>query len=674
MKQMTGFLKEKQAWQENYERLFSEKVDSKMIGHYSREICERPEVVGTEGALAGVQKSVAELKKAGLNPEVESYEVYMSYPKSISVTKTAPQFKELKVMEDLPEDTPFAKDIVPGYNAYTPSGEVEAELVYANYGRPEDFEELERRGISVKGKIVIARYGKNFRGVKAKEAEKHGAAGVLIYSDPIDDGYTKGAVYPDGPWRPADAIQRGSILYCMGFYPGDPLTPGEPSKPGVERIDPEDAASLPGIPTTPLAYGQAQYLLESMTGEEAPELWQGSLPFTYHLGPGSTKARLSLDIEYKRRPVHDIITRIPGSKYPEQTVLIGGHHDAWVYGADDNRSGWTTAMEVARVLGQMYENGWQPERTIIIAGWDGEEYGLLGSTEWAEDHRKELAQNAVAYLNMDGIAGQFFGASAVPSMNELIYAVTQKVNEPRSGFSIYDDWSTRSGGNVPHVGYLGGGSDYAGFLQHLGISSTSLGFGIGSGLYHSAYDNTDSVERFKDPGYQHHAAAAQIIGQVALRLANADVFPFKYSHYAEAIVELLQDFTNQYTLGVDVSILVDKAKNWQSAAAQLERQVENLLEEGSTQAFSKINQALMEQERDLTAPSGLPKREWFKHQIWAPGRETGYAVQPLPALAETLKNKDAEEFQKAVEVLKQSLEQATETARSPFREAPTTVE
>jgi N-acetylated-alpha-linked acidic dipeptidase len=405
-----------------------------------------------------------------------------------------------------------------------------------------------------------------------------------------------------------------------------------------------------------------------MTGEEAPESWQGGLPFTYRLGPGSTKARISLDIEFESRPVNDVIVRIPGSKQPDQTVLIGAHHDAWVYGASDNRSGWATAMEVARVLGEMYQDGWRPERTIVIAGWDGEEYGLLGSCEWVEEHRDRLIENSVAYLNMDGIAGQFFGASAVPSLNQLIYSVTRQVAEPRSGFSIYEDWSTRSGGDVPSVGYLGGGSDYTGFLQHLGISSISMGFNAPSGLYHSAYDNTDSIERFKDPGYKHHAAATRIIGQMALRLANADILPMEYSEYANAVSKLITELSDQYTMGVDLSPLADQAKIWQAASTIVEIQAENALTDGNQSSddkdLSSINKALMQQERDLTQPVGLPGRKWFKHQIWAPGLNTGYAVQPMPALAEAIKAGDKEALQKAADVLMKSLESATQTAQS----------
>lgn len=662
---ITGFAKEKVDWQHRFEQVFCEEVNPEQIANNSRHMSEKVPHVGTDGNAASLSYELRQLRNAGLEPKVETYDVYMSIPKKISVTQTAPQKKELPVMEEVLSSS---TNNLLGYNAYSPSGTVEAELVYANYARPEDFEELARKGISVKDKIVIARYGQNFRGVKPDQAAKHGAIGMLIYSDPIDDGYTRGAVYPEGPWRPSDAIQRGSILYIYR-YPGDPLTPGQPSKPGVERIKPQEAASLPTIPTTPLSYGAVRSLLETMTGEEAPDAWQGGLPFTYHLGPGPTKVRISLDIDYERRPVNNVIVRIPGSKYPEQTVVIGGHRDTWVYGASDNISGWVTAMEVARVLGKMYQQGWQPERSIVIAGWDGEEYGLLGSTEWVEEKREELTKNAVAYLNLDGVDGQFFGASAVPSLKNLVYDVAKSVSEPRSGTSVYDDWFIRSGRTLPTVGQLGSGSDYTAFIDHIGVPSLGLGFSSSGGLYHSAYDNSDSVERFSDPGYKHHAVTAQITGVMALRLANADAIQLRYSDYAADVLSLLEKIDEKNTTGIDLSRVIAQTKEWQGAATSLERKIMCYLTDSKmtshvSDTLNNFNKSLLQQERDLTHAAGLPGRPWFKHQIWAPGLTTGYAAQPLPALAEAMAEGDKDAFTDAVEKLQEVLETATDTAKS----------
>lgn len=667
---LKGFSMERSQWQRKFEKKFSEAVSKNTIGEYSRTMSKRPSLVGSKGNIASLMYAVKELKKAGLNPQIRSYDVYLSTPKNISVTQTAPEKRELNVMEDLPEDAPFKNEIVPGYNAYSPSGTVEGELVYANYGRPEDFEELERQGVSVEGKIVIARYGANFRGVKPDLAAQRGAAGMLIYSDPEDDGYKKGEVYPNGPWRPSDSIQRGSILPIYR-YPGDPLTPGAPSLPGQKRLDPKDTENLPTIPTTPISYGEAQYLLKSMKGPLAPKDWQGGLPFDYHLGPGPAKTKLDLDIEYDQQPVNDVIVKIPGTKYPEQSIVIGAHRDTWTYGARDNTSGWSSAMEIARVMGKMYKEGWRPDRTIIIAGWDGEEYGLLGSTEWAEEKRAKLKQHAVAYLNMDGPGGKFFSVQAVPSMRDVIYSVTKEVTEPRNGKSIYEDWVDRSDEEEPTIGKLGSGSDYTAFLQHNGVPSINIRFTTPNGFYHSAYDNTDSVERFIDPNYEHHAAGARLNGILALRLANADVLPIQYSAYAENVEKLLLDMVEK---GAPKEVLkgsIEASKEWQEAARDLEEKAASLIQDGVTPAEKKqlewINKALLKQERDLIQEEGIPSRPWYKHQIWAPGLTTGYAAQPLPALGEALESGDEKSLEQATDWLEASLKHATETAESVTR-------
>lgn len=663
---ITGFFNDQAEQQQQYERLLADHISAESIKTTSEDLSQRPSLVGTTGNQESLNKAFNQLTQAGLEPYVESYDIYMSVPKEISVIKTKPNYIQLKVMEDVPTNTPFANEIVPGYHAYSPPGDVEAELVYANYGRPEDFEELERHNISVDGKIVITRYGENFRGVKPKQAAARGAIGMLIYSDPIDDGYTQGAVYPNGPWKPSDGIERGSVL-DLSQYPGDPLTPGKPSKQGVERLTPEEAESLPSIPTTPISSEQASLLLKSLQGEEVPESWQGALPFLYHFGSGETKVRISLNIDYERRPVRNIIASIPGSKYPGEKVILGAHRDAWTYGADDNMSAWASLMECARVLSELYYKGWQPERTIIIAGWDGEEYGLLGSTEWAEDYLSDLTKNAVANINLERLYGQFFSVSAVPSMHDLIYAVAKEVTDPRSGTSIYDDWVTRSEQQPPSIGQLGSGSDYTPFLQHIGMSTLSMGFNAPDGLYHTAYDNSYSIKHFMDPEYQHHAAGARLFGIMALRLANANILPLCFSKYAATVEELLKAFASDYTLGIDLTKVINQAKAWKHVSEILEQRIHSLTKnknQVNIKTISDINQALLQQERDLTHEKGLPDRPWYKHQIWAPGLDTGYAAQPLPALAQTLDAGDKKAFEKAVNVLEQSLSDATRTAHS----------
>ncbi|TLS38621.1 M28 family peptidase [Pseudalkalibacillus caeni] len=663
---INGFSKDKSHWQHEFEQNYLDSVKSTSIKKYSEAMSSRPSKVATEGNDASLNYAVQQLQEAGLKPRVKSYDVYMSKPKSISVSQTAPQQRKLSVIENIPEGTPYANEIVQGYNAYSPAGEVEAEIVYANYGRPEDFEELERRGISVKDKIVIARYGANFRGVKPSQAEQRGAAGVLLYSDPED--YVHGPVYPEGPWLPEDGIQRGSILYIFN-YPGDPLTPGTASKKGTKRIDPADADSLPTVPTTPISYGEAEPLLAAMEGESAPESWQGGLPIDYKIGPGPTKVKLSLDIEYKNQPVNDVIVEIKGKKFPKEKIVIGAHRDTWVYGSNDNTSGWSTAMEIARSLGEMYQKGWRPDRTIVIAGWDGEEYGLLGSTEWVEEERKDLTKNAVAYLNMDGLGGKYFGASSVPSLDELIYSVTKEVEEPRTGTSVYDDWFARSGNKEPRLGQLGSGSDYTAFLQHIGVPSLGMGFGSPGGLYHSFYDNLDALQRFDDPDYQHHAAGAQLVGLAALRLANADVLPFQYSAYAREVVQLLENL--EQNEGVDLSTVKAQAREWQFAASALEIKAADMIDDGiqgpETHKLKNINAAMLAQERDLINDKGLPERPWYKHQVWAPGMTTGYAALPLPALAEAIEAGDSKALEQASDALESALKDATNTVKSAIK-------
>ncbi|WLD94417.1 M28 family metallopeptidase [Alkalihalobacillus sp. AL-G] len=669
---MNGFTKKKIDMQMEYEERFSKLVSNKQISHFSHQLSKRTSRVSTDGNIANLKYAIRVLQKSDLQTEVKTYDVYMPKLKNVSITQTAPEYRQLDVFEDISIPKSFAQGIVPGFNAYSPPGNVQAELVYANYGRPEDFDLLARKGISVKNKIVIARYGENFRGVKPDQAEQRGAVGLIFYSDPADSGYTRGLVYPEGPWKPQDGIERGSVLYLFK-YPGDPLTPGKPSLPGIPRIDPADAASLPVIPTLPLSYGQARYLLEALKGKEAPSTWQGGLPFTYQIGPGPTRVQLTLDIDYQNVPIHNLIARIPGTKFPEQTIVIGAHRDTWVYGANDNISGWSSAMEFACVLGNLYRRGWKPERSIVIAGWDGEEYGLLGSTEWVEENRQELMKNAVAYLNVDVIAGQFFEAGAVPSLKRFIYSLTKEVIEPRTGSSIYNDWKTRSEKEKPTVGQLGSGEDFTAFLDHAGIPSARFSFQLPNGLYHTIYDNLDSIHRFLDPGYKHHGATAKLIGKMAIRLANADVLPFYYSDYAEEVVRLLNEFSKKDTMGVGLTDVLAKAKKWQSTATLLEEKAEQIISEGTIspknqKKLQNINKALLQQERDLIREKGLPERPWYKHQIWAPGLTTGYKALPLPALSHALQSRDRYAFKQAVELLIEALSDATRTAKSALRD------
>jgi len=671
---ITGFTPDHAAAQRAYEAAFAGGVSAENIARTSRRLSDRPQLIGTPGVRRSQQISIDRLRSYGLDVHSAGYSVYASRPEHIGVTMTAPYRRELATKENggFPWEKRFG-EVVPGYNAYSPSGDVTADVVYANYGLPADYAALERLGVSVAGKIVLVRYGGSFRGVKAQQAELRGAKGLIIYSDPEDDGFVRGPVYPDGPWRPADGIQRGSIQYIFN-YPGDPLTPGLPSVPGTRRLDPDDAGNLPRIPTTPISYGQAQALLESLTGPQAPEDFRGGLPITYRVGPGATRARLDLDIAYEQLPVSNVIATIRGTSKPDEKVVIGAHYDGWTYGTSDNTSGWTAIMEVGHSLGKLLRRGWRPERTIVLAGWDGEEYGLLGSTEWAEQFEADLKRNAVAYANLDGAGGPDFDAAGVPQLDDALVEVTRAVRDPRSGRSVYDVW-TDDGAEEPEVGRLGSGSDYTAFLDHIGVPSLEAGFTnpASSGTYHSAYDDLFNMQEHLDPGYLGHAGSSLVTGTTALRLANADILPFRYSDYAAAVASYVEDLQQVQadTPGaaqVDLSVLLEAAADWGDASSALEAAGDALLASGDVdgsagaRAVNRINRALMAQERALITREGLPGRPWFRHQIYAPGLVTGYAVQYLPGMRDAIEQGDEATARKYRDLLLDSLREATRLA------------
>jgi N-acetylated-alpha-linked acidic dipeptidase len=644
----------------SWERALQEEVDAGSAAQMSEAMSVYPGLVGTEGAARRAAYSMRKLAEWGLNPKLESYGVYASVPRDISVTMTGPEQRELEVKEPpLPWHENY-DDVVVGYNAYSPAGNVTADVVYVNYGLPEDYAKLEELGVDVEGKIVLARYGNSFRGVKSQVAEEHGAAGVILYSDPEDDGFTRGEVYPEGPWRNADGIQRGSVQYIFQ-YPGDPLTPGTPSIPGTARLDPSEAKNLPGVPTTPISYGQAKHLLDALEGPQAPEEWQGGLNFDYRIGPGPTTVNLDLDIDYQQMPVNDVIVEIPGSKYPEQKIVLGAHYDSWTYGTKDDVSGWTTLMETARAMSQLLAQGWQPERTIVLAGWDGEEYGLLGATEWAEEHRADLVENAVVYLNMDGAGGGMnFSASSVPALDDVLIDIAKDVEDPDHG-TVYENWQQASGEQRPVPGRLGSGSDYTAFLDHLGIASADIGMSTPSGEYHSAYDDLHMMRNFIDPGYTHHAVAAAYAGTFALRMAGADTLPMSYSDYASAVVGHLRALDEKQAdeQVVDLGPAYAAARTWRAAANRLEGAARNADED----RIEAINNALIAQERALIQDEGLPGREWFKHMIYAPGFYTGYAVQPLSAIDDAIADGDSATASHYRDLLIESMGQAAYTAQ-----------
>jgi N-acetylated-alpha-linked acidic dipeptidase len=638
---ISGFSPGHAKWEREYERALSALPSASTARDLDAYLAREPGLVASTGDWRRVRYVVAKLKSYGLQPEVRTYYTYLSSPKSIQVQMTAPRRLDLPVKEKKqPWQQAFDKVVV-GYNALSPAGEATAPVVYANYGRAQDYDVLAQNGVSVKGRIVLARYGQVFRGVKTRQAYLHGAAGLILYSDPADDGFTKGKVYPDGPWRAPDGIQRGSVGQIM-YYSGDPLTPGWAATKGARRIKPADAAELPkGPPTTPISYGAAEPLLKNLTGKAVPASWQGGLPFTYHFGPGGTQAHLNLKIDYSTKPIWDVIAKVRGSEHPEQEVIVGGHRDTWTYGSLDDLSGTENVLQVARGLGRLLKQGWRPKRTIVLATWDGEEYGLYGSTEYAEERAAQL-RRAVAYVNMDVAAGEFFGPAATPALDGLIEDATKQVHWPGTNGSLYDAWKQQNKGSTP-ISRIGGGSDFQSFFQRYGVPALDLGASStgGSGNYHCSCDDHYWMARFGDPTWEYHVGMSQLVGIIALRLANADVIPMRYSPYAGEVTGYLNDFTQQQrnTFGsvkVDVSRDVTQAENWRRAASALESAAATALARGDTRTFGRLNAKLMRAERDLLTSAGLPDRPWYRHQIYAPGIDTGYATQRLPALHDAL--------------------------------------
>jgi N-acetylated-alpha-linked acidic dipeptidase len=661
--------------------------DPKLAEEHLRILTQAPHMAGTPEDKATADYVAQKFRDAGLDTEIVQYKVWMNYPQEISVDITAPAGVEMHgpTREHVAGD-PYDDDprVVMPFNGMSPSGDVEADVVYANYGTPEDFEKLEKLKIDVRGKIVLVRYGQNFRGVKEFIAQEHGAVGVIVYSDPFDDGWRRGDKYPDGPWRPDTGVQRGSVGYMFEF-PGDPTTPGfasVPSLPESKRISPEQSAQMPKIPATPLSYHDAWPILQHMAGPDSPREWQGSLPFTYHVGPGPVRVKMHLKQDYQFRTLWDVIGRVRGSESPDEWVIAGNHRDAWVYGAVDPNSGTAAMLEAVHGIGELLKSGWKPKRTMIFASWDGEEEGLMGSTEWAEQHESELA-HAPAYFNVDvAVSGPKFGASAVPSLKQFLRDVTKAVPSPKGG-TVYAAWQKGDQPNAPItqsplesigegrrtpavalarddalVGELGSGSDYSAFQQHLGVPSTDISSTGPYGVYHSVFDNFAWFKKFGDPDFVYEQQMARIFGLEALRIADADVLPYDYEEYGKEITVYLDaaakraenKFGNH---ALDWSAVNAAAKHFQDAGAKILSKQRNPPHDAA-----RLNQALLGGERALLVPEGLPHRPWFRHAIYAPGEYTGYAAVVIPGVNEALDKGDAERSRQQLAVLAAALERA----------------
>jgi N-acetylated-alpha-linked acidic dipeptidase len=678
---LRGFATPAASREEEFERLFRSQPNPDQARHDLEILTREPHVAGTPADYGTAQYVLRQFRDAGLDAEIIEYQVLLPMPKDVKVELVAPVRYEAASNEGAEQSGSTGDDpsVIAAFNAFSPSGDITAPVVYANYGLPEDYDRLRELGISAAGKIVIARYGKCFRGVKATVAQMHHAAGLLIYSDPADDGFARGAVYPTGPWRPATAVQRGSIL-PLSAYSGDPLTPGVAATRDAKRLL-LSQVPLPRIPTTPLSYKDAAPILKHLKGPRAPRDWRGGPPFF---------SLVKLEMDYRLRPIWDVVAKIPGAVRPEEWVVAGNHRDAWTYGAADPGSGTVSLIAVARGLGQLLKQGWKPRRTIVLASWDAEEFGLMGSTEWAEQNAENLARHAIAYLNVDvGVCGPHFHAAAVPSLCPLVREVAQDVTDPESGQSVLDAWSRDSGiltaeagqtnlarpGQGPnpappevHVRELGSGSDYTVFLEHLGVPSLDFGFSGPYGVYHSRFDDFDWMRRFGDPTFRYSVAEAQIYGMLVMRLADAEVLPFDYQEYGEDIQEYLHNFELENErehpgkeLNLQSALLA--ATEFTRMAGELQARVAEAERNGSISLgeLSAINQALLDVERNFLLDKGLPGRPWFRHAFFAPGVYTGYAAVILPGVREAIDRNDWATARLELALVEKAIERGTAT-------------
>jgi N-acetylated-alpha-linked acidic dipeptidase len=700
---IAGFSPEAALAQRGYEQALLGTIDADSVARWARGLSSRPHVAGTPGQAATRDSVIGWHTAAGVQAGYDSLTLYMPYPLTVEVARTWPDPIPIDLEEPaLDEDPASGLESVPVFNAYSGSGRVEAEVVFAGYGLPADYRTLDSAGVTVRGKIVLARYGRSFRGIKAREAEARGALGLLLYSDPEDDGFVKGDVYPAGPMRPPAGVQRGSILNATG----DPSTPDGPSLPGAPR-SPASDMELPHIPVVPIGYGPAESLLGTLGGPAAPESWQGGLDLTYRFGPGPTRVRVDVSMESGRaayHPAYNTIAVVEGSEWPDEWVVIGGHRDAWGPGAIDNSSGSASVVEVARAFGALAAQGMRPRRTIVFATWDAEEWGIIGSIEWVEAQAQRLRSSVVAYVNQDApVSGPRFGAAASPELKELARSAARRVPEPVVGGTVYEAWLARvaegmDDGADPDplpVGDLGGGSDHKGFYQHLGIPAIGFGFGGTGGVYHSMYDTPRWMQEFGDPGYLYHAAVARIAAVVVARLANAELVPFDYVGLADLVADRAEHLESdveaalaaatatEHAVGDAVPGALDApptARAVRSAMVGLGSSIESL--ETAARQFDAarsgalgagivrpetaraVNERLRAASRALTSETGLPGDPWSRQLLFASDPDNGYAALPMPAVRLALRAGDLEAVAARVEDLSLHLEEVAEQLRT----------
>ena len=713
--QILGFPGKRTVEQRELERRFDSYLRSEDLQNWMKYLSARPHHVGSPYGSDVADFLASQFKMWGYDTEIEEFQVLFPTPKTRVLEMLEPSHFRASLEEpSIEEDSTSSQkdEQLPTYNAYSVDGDVEGELVYVNYGVPNDYEELKRRGIDVTGKIVIARYGGSWRGIKPKVAWQYGAIGCIIYSDPKDDGYFLGDIYPNGPYRMDQAVQRGSVV-DMPLYPGDPLTPNVGATKEAARIELTDAATLTKIPVLPISYADATPFLKSLGGPSAPESWRGALPITYHLGPGPTKVHLKLEFNWDLAPIYNVIARMDGFERPSQWIIRGNHHDAWVNGARDPVSGLVALMAEARAIGELTKTGWRPNRTIVFAAWDAEEPGLLGSTEWVELHADVLRSHAVAYINTDGNSRGFLNMAGSHTLEKFVNEIARDVTDPQTHISVSERLHARrlvlaeangqdvveSSKGVDHrISALGSGSDYTPFLQHLGIASLNLSYSgeAAGGSYHSIFDSFDYYTRFSDPEFAYGIALAQTAGRAVLRLAEAEMLPFDFvafsqtvSRYADEIKSLLDgmrkktESRNRLSKEKRYLAAADPTQTYiapipqdpvpyinfaslQNALVVLKQTAEdydramNILEtsglELSESSRKSLDEILMNTERALTLDSGLPRRSWFTHQIYAPGFYTGYGVKTFPGVREAIEERRWEEASQQVEVLAKTIE------------------
>lgn len=703
---LTGFTKTGASAQAGLEARFDSLLRAEDQKAWLEQMASEPNHVGSPHNLANAEFMLAKFKEWGWEAQIERFEVLYPTPQETRVELVAPSRFVAKMREPaVPGDRTSTQTEaqLPPYHVFGADGDVTAELVYVNQGMPDDYKELAANGIDVKGRIVIARYGGGWRGLKPKFAHEHGAIGCLVYSDPRDDGYGAGDPYPKGGFRPADGVQRGSVM-DMPLYPGDPLTPGVAATPGAKRLPIAEASTILKIPVLPISYANAQPLLAALEGPVVPESMRGALPLTYHFGPGPATVHLRVRSEWSLKTICNVVARMSGRDFPEQWILRGNHHDAWVFGAEDPLSANVALMAEAKALGELARQGWRPRRSLVYCSWDAEEPGLIGSTEWVEAHEAELRQKAVLYINSDGHGRGFLHANGSHSLQQLVDEVAASVRDPETKATVLERQRAqilvesskpgasedlkraalrvRDGNGVRPLKALGSGSDYTAFLDHAGIAALDISFDGESdtdGVYHSAYDSMDHYQRFGDPGFAYGVALAQTAGRLVLRVSEADVLPFVTANFAATVdhyttdlhrltgdlresTELQHRLLDEHLYGLaadptktfreperDAAVPFLNFAPLDNAVARLKRSTEacdkavaEAMQAGrklDPATLAELNARLRTLEQSLLDPEGLPQRPWFRHLIYAPGLKTGYAVKTLPAIREAIEDR-----------------------------------